>query len=422
MARFIFRAEALAALVRAGDARRYKVDLVGDRDAIIKGASDAALNAAIDLSRFQISRMRRKHCVIYSDYSTHLALRAISRFLRRKKRVDLPSRDKIIRGIIETLLDSSPMFVIRRDISSFYETIPVAPIRDALIYDISTPVLIRDYIRNFFEVHCPTQKPSGLPRGVGLSALFAELAMKEFDQKVRTMPGVFKYYRFSDDIVIFSTSYDAGLGNQIEAALPRGMTFNPVKCFERYYQGRSESAELDPLEYLGYVFHTTQSTKRDVSRIVRVGISERKINRLKTRVILSLRNFETRPCPDYRLLRDRCRFITSNYKVRRHGTDVQKDATHVYSGIYYNYKMCGVYQVKGGRLVAEDYDAAELKGLDGFYHSILKKRARQGALMYGPQAISELRSFSFHRGYTHRIKVRFTPERIAIMKRAWFND
>lgn len=419
VARLLFSPKALASLIRAGDSQQFGLDLKADRDAIINAASNAAMDGAIDLTTFGVTSLRGKRCASYSDYSTHLALRAIVRHLRKRHRVTLPARDRIVRGVIQTLLDGTPMIAIRRDITSFYESIPVEPLRNRLLYDTGTSSLVRQYLRSFFDAHCPEGHTHGLPRGIGLSALFAEMAMVDFDQKVRAYPGVFKYYRFSDDILIFSTQYSANLDQELVSALPQGMTFNSKKCSELLYPGKRDGDSPSNLDYLGYRFSTHQPNDKSISRVVRVAISDKKINRLKTRIILALRDYEK--VTNYTLLRDRCRFATGNYKVRRNGNSLTKGATHVFSGIYYNYKLCGVYDVKNRVRRFEPYDSAELKSLDGFYHSLLKRRNSAHPGIFTPHQLAALRAFSFHRGYTDRIKVRFTNDRVIQIKRAWRN-
>jgi len=244
--------------------------------------------------------------------------------------------------------------------------------------------------------------------------------MRDFDVAVKRIPGVYKYYRYSDDILIFSTKPGSVIDGQIEKALPDGMKFNVAKCSETYFPGKSEKDKgVYSLEYLGYSFATQQRADREESRVVRVGVSSRKIAKLKTRVILSLTTHSR--SSNWPLLRDRCRFLTCNFKVRRNGAEVVKFGTHVYSGIYYNYKMSGTYYVRGGQLHTVPYDGAELKSLDGFYHSILKAQSSSGKIKLTPPQMAQLRRYSFWQGFSLRIKGNFPPDRIAFIKRVWRN-
>lgn len=44
---------------------------------------------------------------------------------------------------------------------------------------------------------------TGLPRGLGISAVLSELYMKYFDLSIRRVGGVYYYARFVDDIIVF---------------------------------------------------------------------------------------------------------------------------------------------------------------------------------------------------------------------------
>lgn len=47
---------------------------------------------------------------------------------------------------------------------------------------------------------------TGLPRGLGISAVLSELRMKYFDLSLRRVEGVYYYARFVDDIIVFCSS------------------------------------------------------------------------------------------------------------------------------------------------------------------------------------------------------------------------
>ena len=233
--RRLFSERSFAGVIRAGDSHHFDVDLLHNRDAILESASHKARGGLIDLGKHQKSMMNGKPCVSYKDYETNLLLREISKRLIRRLRVRVPGREQIVRGVIESLLDATPMHIIRRDISSFYESIPIAEVRDELIYDTASSSLMRSYLKKFFDEHCSSTE-SGVPRGVGLSALVSELVMRKFDQRIRSLPGVFKYYRFSDDIIVFSTDDPTTLADEL-SHLPGDMSLNLEKCFDIFLSG-----------------------------------------------------------------------------------------------------------------------------------------------------------------------------------------
>src|SRR3546814_3746768 len=96
------------------------------------------------------------------------------------------------------MFDQTPIHVIRRDLSSFYETIPLEPVRSRLLYDTAIPRSVRHYLHQFYEHHCGV-RVAGLPRGIGLTTILVELSMQQFDDAIRAIPGVYRYFRYSDD-------------------------------------------------------------------------------------------------------------------------------------------------------------------------------------------------------------------------------
>jgi len=280
---------------------------------------------------------------------------------------------------------------------------------------------MRVYLSQFFERHCASNS-HGIPRGVGLSALLAELAMHPFDNFIRGLPGVYRYFRFSDDIIVFSTVHHDQIIPQIERRLPKGMTFNQSKkqdiALDEAVKGRSREQSF---EYLGYKFTTQTYAASEKPRPLRVPISEKKISKLKTRVILSLKSFSRDR--NFPLLRDRLAYVTGNYTVRRNGFARVGGLTHVKSGIYYNYRHSGVYELSEGTLTQTEYDTRELVALDGFLNSLLCGRSSEFVGVINKSLTAQqkkaLSIYSFSQGFKHRMTVRFKSDRIAAIKLAW---
>jgi hypothetical protein len=397
------------------------VNLKKDRHLHISSAVTEARAGIPILQPFTSTTSRGKAYVSYKRYSDHLILRAIARHLKLRHRVQIPSRDTLVRGIVEGLMDGTPMFILRRDITSFYESIPVKAIEEMLARDTRTPRIVKQYFQKYFEQHCRTS--FGLPRGVGLSAVLSEVFMRDFDKSIKRIDGVYRYYRFCDDILIFSTKSPEELDVELKASLPASMRFNTEKSQDWALLGGVTGPNHKPVEYLGYKFSVSGPAKNKISRTVQVGISDRKISKLKTRIVLSLLRYSKDR--NFQCLRDRLRFLSSNYIVHRNQSTV-KAATHVRSGIFYNYKMCGAYSLKAGTELHHDSpDMRELRELDGFYHSILAgPSSRFSSLLsrtLSPQQRLELEKLSFLKGYQKRMLVRLHPREVSQVKEIWKN-
>lgn len=412
----VFSVRSITRVVRSGDAQRFGQDLAGNGPAIIEAISAAAVARTVLLSQFLHGTVRRKRCVSYRDYPTNLVLRSLANYLARRFRVVPANRDRVVSGVIETMMDATPYYVIRRDVTSFYESIDADALRSRLIYDTSLPKSVRHYLGAFFDAHCP-RGIRGLPRGIGLTSILSELAMEKFDQQVRALPGVYRYFRYSDDIVVFAYANVRGTAAALEALLPDGMQFNRKKCDIVDFT-RKEKLVTKSFEYLGYRISTEAGTGGKLPRPISVTISDAKIKRLKSRVILSLKAFVKRP--DAGLLTDRLKLLSSNYQIDRQGAIGFVRGKRVRSGVYYNYRRCGIYAGS----IFNPIVPASLSKLDDFTHALLKSpHSEFSAVVRGYSGVhaGPLRSISFRLGFESRRMVRMPYERLSEVKAAWRN-
>ncbi|MFC0202916.1 antiviral reverse transcriptase Drt3a [Novosphingobium soli] len=427
MGHAVFSAGGLAQVVRAGDSRKFKVDLKGDRDNIIEAASINALAGGVNLSDFHRTRFRGKPCVSYNDYERALVLRSVARHLKRRLRVRTPDRTKAVRGVISSLLDRTPFTVIRCDIAAFYESIPTSILRDNLVFDTASSGLVRGYLSQYFNSHCAT--PTGLPRGAGLSAILAEIVIRPFDEEVRRIHGVYRYFRYADDIIVFTTGDATATLSKMRKLLPKGMCFNRSKTYPIPFTDgpqRAEEPKRPPkaFEYLGYMFTVDDVSAGKKSRSVSVTISPKKIKRMQTKMLLTFHDYTRNQ--DSNLLFDRISFIASNYKIRRNGNVYHKGSNKIKSGVYYNYSLCGKYKITGSsELIKSEPNVDNLKMLDGMLRSLINSSRSEFRQVLANQTSVQFRrrlaSICFAKGFTSKILVRMTPERIGVLKRAWRN-
>jgi hypothetical protein len=319
----------------------YDIDLKANRDAIIADAVAAADDPA-RLDHFNQFPLGAKSGFSYSDYGTVLTLRAIATIVKRRYGVEMPSRGSIVRGVIQGLGDASPFCVLRRDIRSFYESVPTGQVKTELLVRSILPARIHRYLERFFDLHCPS--PHGLPRGLSLSAVLAEWIMRDFDKAVWAIPGVVRYYRFSDDILVFSTAEMAEVCHSVESALPSGLEFSESKSHNVHFSvSKDEPTTNREFEYLGYRFSApTGSINTKKSRRVSVSIAQRKLDRAKSRLIVSAK--ELLRTGDGDTFLKRVRFFTGNYRIWRANPLLTTGQRTIKSGIYFNYRHCGEYR------------------------------------------------------------------------------
>lgn len=413
----VFSAQWIARVVRSGDSQRFEQNLVADGPTIIEAISAAAIARTIVLTGYLRTKVRSKFCVTYTSYPTNLVLRTVAAYLARRFRVVPANRDRAVAGAIESMMDATPFCVIRRDVTSFYESIDADSLRHRLIYDTSLPRSVRHYLTLFFDAHCPRGQ-RGLPRGIGLTAVLAELAMEKFDEQVRALPGVYRYFRYSDDIVVFAYANVPAIEAALTAKLPDGMEFNQKKCALVDFTRKDPGVEK-AFEYLGYRLSTIAGIGGKNPRPIDVTIAAAKIKRLKSRVVLALKAF--RRDHDGDLLIDRLRLLSANYQINRHGVSTWLRGKRVRSGIYYNYRRCGRY-------VGADFTEAvppALAELDNFTHMLLKSPRSEFSGVLAAHLSADQRArlatVSFRLGFASRRMVRVPYARLAVVKGAWRN-
>ena len=406
--------DAIRRCVKASDSRDYGVDLKVDREALVMAAIDACALEPSPIGCPSTVKIQRKDCYFYPDYPTNLLVRATTRFVSQRFRVSVPNRDQVVKSVIEMMADGSPFHVIRRDIRSFYENIPTVALREKLLFDTAIPREVRRHLRYYFALAPDPER--GLPRGIGLTTILAELAMDAFDQAVRSIPGVYRYFRYSDDILVFCFGDLPAIETQIGKLLPQSMTFNLAKCSTASFCGDAVADATDQFDYLGYSFKSPKNApKRGKPRPCSVSISEGKINKLKTRIILSMKKYDpSNPL----LLLYRMRYLSGNYRVTRLPGYYELTGNFSRSGIYHNYKRCGIHA--GPTHTPEE--RKELMALDWFYHNLLNSpKSNYGGIVASapPIVVSQLRRISFQKGHSLRLQARVPSGIAGQVKSAW---
>lgn len=406
--------QAFAGAFRAGDSRRFGVDLKKNRAAVISNAIATATTGFLAYAPIHATFVKGRKCSSITDYSQALILRIVAKFIARRFRVEVKNRDRIVKGVIETLTDSTPLYIVRRDISSFYETLPIERTIKRLTHEVFIPASLRQHLNCFFSTFC-SGATTGLPRGICVSPILAELAMEEFDKSVKHLPGVYKYFRYSDDILIFSYKPTADIEAALPTLLPKGMSFNATKSASISLDCEDKSLKrVRSLEYLGYCYRVSDLCGSNDPRKVLVGVSDRKISKLKTRIFCCLKVYQKDK--NFQLLQDRLKFLSGNYIVYRHGVTSVKSSNFAKSGIYYNYRLCGTHE-KG---YSKSYDGAELKALDGFYQSLVRPASAIGS-NFDTSERQRLKEISFFKGFELKLITRFTAHRVQEIKGAWRN-
>lgn len=363
--------------------------------------------------------------IIYtpSTIEDEFALRKLNDNLKRLYKFKQSNRFLIIDQIKSLVLEQVPMAIVKLDIKKFYETIDKEKIIKKIIDDPLLAFESKQIFKKFFMLP-EILAISGLPRGINISASLSEILMRDFDKKVAQQPGVYFYARYVDDIIIFTFHNPKDITKEVREILEyeTGLKLNTQKtkiiqrqcrcktlvscggvcrCNKQCKCVYDRNKDLF-FEYLGYRF-TFSDIPKFSDRLV-ISLSKRKIQKIKTRIILSFLDFIK--TQNYDLLDKRIAFLTSNFVVKRN-----KNYETLNAGIYFNSPHIN------------DLGLIELENLDGF----LKKTINSKSNSFGTKLNLHLTSlyrqrlskYSFKAGFINRKLKKYTPIEINIIKKCW---
>ncbi|RZM80205.1 hypothetical protein C3B51_13000 [Pseudoalteromonas rubra] len=272
--------------------------------------------------------------VYYTDEPVeHYCLKKISYDLKRLYKITTSNRDEISEQVLRILETSSSYGIIRVDIKSFYESINYERLLSKLYDDKLLASNSNTILQSLSSL-----VSNSLPRGLSISPALSEIFMRNIDNLIRSIPGVYYYSRYVDDIFILSTRKYEVVKENLDKILKEHSIQTNNKTFIKNIPSLSDSEKTKvSFDYLGYKY-IVRSKENGNKRLVDVTLSDDKIRKIKTRIIHSLlaRSFH-RPNSFYqkRLLKRRIDVLSGNYPIsssrNRNGT--------LKGGIYYSNRL-----------------------------------------------------------------------------------
>ena len=135
---------------------------------------------------------------------TFFLLKQAQKNIKYSYNINQSDRNEIVEQLKNTLDNAFPKYVIRTDISKFYESIPhdnlVKLINQNNHLNYQTKIII-NHILDQYKVISKTD--IGIPRGIGISAYLAEMYIKSFDNYVKKLDNITYYARYVDDIISY---------------------------------------------------------------------------------------------------------------------------------------------------------------------------------------------------------------------------
>lgn len=316
--------------------------------------------------RFQLNKVTLGNKIGFrinnSDHSQLFAMKQLQYNLQKTFKVKQANRHFIMASIKLLLKTKRPYYIIRTDVSSFFESIPqerlLHSVMDNTLLSYKSKVFVKAILeqyeeekKNLTNEECMgMRKGCGVPRGIGISSLLSEVYMRDLDSTIRKRPEVIFYVRYVDDIFM------------LLAQLPNGKKIEDYyheleKEFQKYdltlkASGNEKCSLVDcsgqkkcnsQLTYLGYrITINSEANNGNIKNIeATFRMSAEKYERLSRRIDNAFKHFNAVNQHDLHQARkdlvDSLKLITGN--VRLH-----KSKSGIKTGLYFNSDLLDEYK------------------------------------------------------------------------------
>lgn len=307
---------------------------------------------ATKINSAQFKFQLEKHVDIYSgkdvyqvkdddSKNAYYAIKQLQHNIQRTFKVQQANRHAILTNIKILLNTKLPLYIIRSDISEFYESIP----QKRLLECISDNTLLSSrsvsYIKGILNEYDIATKQNfntgkGIPRGVAISPLLSEIYMRDVDSQITERQEVIFYARYVDDIFIVLTSLKGetldGYYNNLKHLFHNyDLTLHEIgdkcKLIDLFPESKNT---VESLTYLGYKL-SIKKKGRDI--ITSFSLSDNKKQKIKDRIDSIFSYFEQQSKYNVKLARkflfDALKFIAGNNRLKGAKSGIK-------IGVYYN--------------------------------------------------------------------------------------
>lgn len=279
-----------------------------------------------------------------NTFATFFVIKQLQYNIRHLFRVKQANRHSILSNIKTFLNSKIPVYVIRTDITNFYESIPHNKLMPLLNNNTLLSNKSKSLIKGIFKEYeflkdkSITKKDYGVPRGIGISSYLSEIYLRDIDKEISNRQEVLFYARYVDDIFIIinflpmgTTTLDDYYVKIEQLFQKRGLILKirgEKKCKILDFTKDNISEEM--FDYLGYKL-CIRREKRLLT--TSYSFSDEKIKKYKERIDNIFRHFEklvkTNISQAYGDLFDCMNLITSNVKLLNGKSGVKV-------GLFYN--------------------------------------------------------------------------------------
>lgn len=258
----------------------------------------------------------------------------LNRNLRSCYKVQPANRIPILRVLKSLLEENHDMIILRLDIKSFFESISFDDILTKFTDD---GILCPESFKLLSQIKEAYKKQTdanvGIPRGIPCSSFLAEIYMRDIDSRIKSMPGVYYYQRYVDDMIILICPENDHISPKQYFKLISNMVSKyGLKLHALGEQGKTKLIDTRKSEYL--MFSYLGYSIRKSNGNVHFSLSHDKYNHYEEWIHKSFKDFKYeikngRKGALTKLLHQ-LRLMTSNYHLT--GNKHQ-----VISGIYFKY-------------------------------------------------------------------------------------
>ena len=374
-----------------------------------------------NINGLKLSKDKKIHYIRNDFPHEHLMARHCSNVLINLHNINLPDRKNLITllsNIIENNLKTNYLSIHRFDIKSFYESILLKNI-EYIINDSRLESSIRITLKSLYK------NKNKLFRGISVTAVLAEIYMKDFDYILKSNENILYFFRYVDDIVLIVKEGidEHEVLNLVKDSLPNDLQLNDnkhsyvsiknntilaKKCEKRISSGVYFPSKLNDecfVDFLGYKFVFMKNSKIEME----VGISEVKKSLIKKKILRSF--FKYRKEKDFNMLVSRLNYLCSNVRIL--------SSRRLYSGIYYNYSLINF---DANKKIGVGY--VDLCDIDNFIKSIIyggNKHPIVKGMNFTRQQILILKKISIISGFNDKRILKLSNEKISKIKGAWYN-
>lgn len=344
-----------------------------------------------NIDRFFEHKHKGKPTYQASTSEDMVSIKLLDKNLRRIYRVKQSDRNRIILQVKHLLEDNGDYSLLRLDIADCYKSIDFGNIIEKLSSDmVLSPNNLK--LMESIQEQCARQSIEGLPRGLRISPTLAELFLENIDREIARQDGVIYVNRYVDDfLLLVEKPKQKEIENLIKNLLEKiGLELN--KSPEKRYAEDSRKACFD---FLGYRFEVTYHSNSKPNRVA-LTISQKKLNRIKTKIALSFNDFLKNH--DFELLKQRINYLATIRPIKEHKNG------NLLGGIAYNYYH-----------VTDNFQCLEV--VDKFYIAMVHSTR----FMLSEEQKESLLKKSFYGFAIGKKKGIFTRKKIKLLARIWKN-